>query len=104
MRIAELMKWDQATKGIFRAGWLLDPKLEEISPNLVYLRTVPQKNGARLFRSRTVQADIDWALSLSPIRRRLYKEGAYRPSSHGYIWPREAFFAWADRRKQDAGS
>ena len=103
MRIAELLKWDQATKGIYRGGWLLDPKLEEISPNLAFLRTVPQKNGARLFRSRTVQADIDWALSRSSIRRRLYKEGAYRPSAHAYIWPREAVLAWADRRKRDDG-
>jgi hypothetical protein len=102
MRIAELLDWDPATKGIYRAGWLLDPALEKVSPNLVFLRRGPQENGARFFRSRTVQADIDWALSRSSLRQRLYKDGSYRPSSHAYIWPKEAVIAWAKRpRKSD---
>lgn len=100
MRIAELMKSDPALKGIYRASWFLDPSLEEVSPNLAFLRTVPEQNGARLFRSVTVRADINWALSLSSERRKLYKEGKYRPTSYAYIWPRMTLLEWAERQNE----
>ncbi len=100
MRIAELMKRDPRIRGVYRGSWFLDPHLEKVSPNLAFLRTVPQWNGARLFRSVTVKADIKWALSMSSVRRRLYKEGKYRPNSYAYIWPRKALLEWAERQKE----
>lgn len=100
MRIAGLMKRDPSIRGLYRGSWFLDPNLEKVSPNLAFLRTEPQWNGARLFRSVTVKADIKWALSMSSVRRRLYEEGKYRPTSYAYIWPRKALLEWTERQKE----
>ena len=94
-RIAELMKRDPSIRGVIREGWFLDPNLEKISPNLAFVRKIPQENGARLFPRVTTNNNIRVALSMSSIRRRLYKEGKYQPTAYSYIWPREALFEWA---------
>ena len=96
VRIAELMKRDPSIRGVIRASWFLDPNLEKASPNLAFLRKIPQENGARLFRNVTTNNEIKVALSMSSIRRSLYKEGKYQPTSYRYIWPREALIKWAD--------
>jgi len=82
IRIAELMKRDPSIRGVIRGSWFLDPNLEEVSPNLAFLRKTPQENGARLFRNVTTNNVIKNALSMSAIRRRLYKEGKYQPTSY----------------------
>jgi hypothetical protein len=95
IRIAELVKGAPGIRGIIRASWLLDPNLERISPNLIFLRKVPQENGAMLFRRVTTNWDINLALSMSSARRKLYKEGKYQPASYAYIWPRKELLEWA---------
>jgi hypothetical protein len=97
-RIAELMKRDPGIRGVIREGWLLDPNLEKISPNLAFLRKVPQENGARLFPCVTTSNNIRGALSMSSIRRRLYNEGKYQPTAYSYIWPRGALIEWSKGR------
>ena len=96
-RIAELMKRDPSIRGVIREGWLLDPKIEKISPNLAFLRKVPQENGAMLFPRVTTSNNIRSALSMSSIRRRLYNEGKYQPAAYSYIWPRKALIEWSNR-------
>jgi hypothetical protein len=100
IRIAELMKRDPSMRGAIRTSWFLDPNLEKVSPNLAFLRTVPQENGARLFPSLTTDIHIKYALSMSSIRRRMYEEGKYRPTSFTYIWPRKALIEWAERHEK----
>ena len=95
IRIAELMKRDASVRGVIREGWLLDPKLEKISPNLAFLRKIPQENGAGLFPRVTTNNNIRVALSMSSVRRRLYNEGKYQPTAYFYIWPRKALIEWA---------
>jgi hypothetical protein len=95
LRMAELMKRWPSVRGIYRRSWFLDPRLDTISPELSYLRTVPQENGARLFVIDKTQADIDNALRLSIPRRRMYARGEYRPQGFAYIWPRRAVLEWA---------
>jgi hypothetical protein len=97
LRIAELMKRNPRIRGIYRRSWLLDPKLEEISPNLAYLRQTPQQNGAKLFRCSSTERDIKQSLAISPIRRKLYAEGKYLPTVYAYIWPRRDVLEWANR-------
>jgi len=94
-RIAELMKRDPSIRGVIREGWLLDPNLEKISPNLAFLRKIPLENGARLFPRVTTNNNVRVALSMSSIRRRLYEEGKYQPTCYSYIWPRKALIEWA---------
>ena len=92
--IGELMKCYPKIKGIFRKSWFLDPDLENVNPEIAYLREIPQHNGAILFEAGTAKSDIRTALSLSPYRRKLYKEGKYLPTVYGYIWPRNEFLGW----------
>lgn len=92
--IGELMKYQRKIKGIFRRSWFLDPNLEQVTPELDYLRTIPQNNGAILFQSGTTHHEITESLAFSPHRRKLYKEGKYIPAAYAYIWPRKEFLEW----------
>lgn len=100
LRIAELMKRSPSIRGIIRKGWLLDPNLEKVSPNLAFLRTIPEENGARLFRSITTKQNVIDALSMSSIRRRIYDEGKYEPAAYSYVWPKKLLFEWAEKYKE----
>ena len=95
--IGELMKYYPKIKGIFRKSWFLDPNLENISPELTYLREIPQHNGAILFEVSTTHQDIVDSLAFSPNRRKLHEEGKFSPTVHGYIWPRKEFLGWFSR-------
>ncbi|MHC4213504.1 MAG: hypothetical protein ACYSWP_09055 [Planctomycetota bacterium] len=99
LRMAELMKRNPRVKGIYRRSWFLDPAVENISPQLAYIREVPRKNGARFFKTKTRQIDIEYAIAMSSKRRQLYKKGQYLPEGYVYIWPRKAFLDWASRNK-----
>ena len=92
--IGKLMKYNTRIKGIFRRSWFLDPNLENVSPEMTYLRKIPQHNGGILFKSGTTNQDIKDALAFSSYRRNLYKEGKYLPIVYGYIWPKKEFLEW----------
>jgi len=98
-RIAELMKLNPEIKGFYRRSWFLDPKLEDISPWLGYLRKVPLQNGVKLFAAGSTKKDIGFALAASRTRRRLYKEDKYLPTAYAYIWPRKEFLLFAAKEK-----
>ena len=92
--IGELMNCYPGIKGIFRKSWFLDPNLEDVSPEITYLREIPQHNGAVLFEAGTTRQDVRDALAFSPYRRKLYEEGKFLPTVYGYIWPRKEFLEW----------
>jgi hypothetical protein len=97
LRIAKLMRRNPRIKGFYRRSWFLDPKLDDISPNLGYLRQIPLQNGAKMFSGGSKKSDIDNSLAMSPLRRKLYKQGKYLPTGYAYIWPRKDFLEWADK-------
>ncbi len=99
LKMAELMKLNPRIRGLYRRSWFLDPKLEDISPKLGYLRKVPLQNGARLFAAGSTKKDIKYALAVSPKRRRLYAEGRYLPTGYAYIWPRKEFLLFGTKDK-----
>jgi hypothetical protein len=98
LNISELLKIHSDVCGIYRTSWFLDPNLEDISPHLSFLWKVPQQNGARLFCTRNPAAATKKAIRMSPIRKRLYEKGEYRPMYYAYVWPREKFLNWADEQ------
>jgi len=100
LRIADLMRADLRIKGIYRSAWFLDPQLENISPHLSYLRIIPEQNGAKVYRIRTRQSDIDNAIALSPLRRKLYGEGKYKPVCYAMFWPRAELLFWARKQRK----
>jgi hypothetical protein len=74
----------------------LDPNLKEISPGLRFLWEVPQQNGAELFCTGGSDQIIKKAIAMSPLRKRLYEEGEYKPMTYAYVWPRKEVLQWAE--------
>jgi hypothetical protein len=93
--IAALLATNPHVRGLYACGWLYDPLLSQISPELSYLRETPERNGAHVFRIGSSRFAAENATAWSPKRRRLYDEGKYLPADFGLIWPRRELLAWA---------
>lgn len=102
-RLADLLAANPRMKGWLSASWFLDPRLEDISPRLAHLRRVPTENGGALLYVCDDPEGKSGALSRSPTRRRLFKEGKYRPAIYMRVWPRRAAIAWSRRRSAPPG-
>lgn len=96
-RIAEMMELHPNIKGVYRRSWFLDPKLDDISPELSYLREVPEQNGAKVFYAGSKERDIKYATSMSMLRKKLYAQGKYLPTGYAYVWPRKEFLEWVKK-------
>ena len=94
-RIASLLRRHTEVLGMVGNSWFFDPRLEDVSPHLVYLRQRPMEGGAVLLRGGASELDIMWATVNSPNRRQLYEAGRYIPVSYTLIWPREHLLRWA---------
>ncbi|OGA99263.1 MAG: hypothetical protein A3E25_16790 [Burkholderiales bacterium RIFCSPHIGHO2_12_FULL_69_20] len=81
-------------KGMFGGSWFYDPVIQQISPRLSYLSSVPRQGGARFLRVATEGDFVQDAIATSPSRRKLYDEGRYRPISYMMIWGRSAQTSW----------
>lgn len=91
-RIAEMLRLNPSCKGMWGASWFYDPALDDVSPNLSYLRE-PLNAGAQLFYSHP---DLHGgALARSKTRQALHAEGKYDPRAFALIWPREQMLRWA---------
>lgn len=102
-RVAELLELNPAMKGLMRSSWYFDPELAEISPRLLYLRVMPQENGAELFYWGSSSDDEDNATAKSATRRRLVEEGKYVPTCYYLMWLRQDILQWAKARRQALG-
>ena len=78
-------------------------ELAEISPRLLYLRVMPQENGAELFYWGPSSDDEDNATAKSATRRRLVKEGKYVPTCYYLVWLRQDILKWAKARREVLG-
>jgi hypothetical protein len=81
--------------GMFGASWFYDPALDEVSPKLSYLRTVPEKNGAFVIFINEGDDARENALQKSTSRRKLYDDGLYTPRHYMLIWPKKSQVKWA---------
>jgi hypothetical protein len=68
-RLAELLEQNRERKGWFSSSWLVDPALEQVSPHLSYLRTVPENNGGAIFYVEDDPTGKTGALATSRARR-----------------------------------
>lgn len=103
IRIADMLKENPNVKGVFGSSWFFDPHLKDISPRLVYLRTMPEHNGAKVFRVGSSDSDIKSATVKSNTRKSLYEEGKYTPTCYILIWPRKELINWAERKRNSYG-
>lgn len=95
LRLAGMLRLNPQARGMYGGSWFYDPVLETVSPRLVYLRKVPQDNGAHVFYVRPDTSGD--ALAKSESRRQLHEQGRYNPAAYAVIWPRDALLAWAER-------
>lgn len=103
-RIAELLEMNPRIKGIAGSSWFYDPKLQEISPHLAYIRKVPQAYGAHIFEIEATEQTKRLATANSPLRMKLFLEGKYKPSQYILIWPRGGILRWARENREDPGN
>jgi hypothetical protein len=95
LRVGELLKLNPGVKGVFGIGWMNDPQLEKISPELWQGVEYALNNGARLFNLSSSESAIRGATYVSLKRKQLYEEGKYMPTSYLLVWSRKKLLAWA---------
>ena len=100
LRIAELMRLDAVSRGVFASSWWYDPKVIELVPRLSFLQSVPRSHGAGIFALASNASTTRDALASSPERKRLYDAGVYKPRPYLMIWGREDFLRWAEKQGQ----
>lgn len=98
-RVAECLRMNHHIKGVMSAGWLLDPKLADVSPHLSYLREGCMASGAALFRFVNDPEVEQMATANSPHRRRLHEAGKYVPETYMVVWPRTSLIEWSNGKR-----
>jgi hypothetical protein len=98
-RIGALLELNPSILGVFGASWWFDPRLEEVSPRLAFLRTLPESHGARVFRQGADDLSTQDALANSRQREELYRQGLYKPENCLLVWGRDDLIAWAKAQK-----
>jgi hypothetical protein len=104
LRVADLLRARQNVRGLVGTCWFHDPELLTISPRLFYLSKTLEERGAFLMRHRSTAFDIEMATKACPVRRRLYKEKKYFPTSYSMVWRRDELLAWADTQNREIDS
>lgn len=97
LRIADLLRVNPQMKGLVSPSWWYDPAAISISPELGFLRRVPEENGARFFHIGSNSKIVSLALGLSKERKELHAAGAYLPTQYLMVWPRKELLGWSDR-------
>lgn len=101
LRVADLLEMDAQIKGLFGSSWWYDPRVEEITPNLGFLRHRPLENGARIFRMGSDRAAIGNATGHSRRRKEQYEKGEYIPTNYLMVWARDDLIRWAKQARAD---
>lgn len=96
-RIADLLRLNSDIEGMFGSSWWFDPKLEDIAPELLFLRRTPVENGAKIFRLGPDTGALRDAVQFSNKRKKLYESRKYIPSRYMLVWARADILHWADR-------
>jgi hypothetical protein len=99
LRIVQMLELNPKIKGVFCNGWLCDPQLKDISPELMYVQEVPLKHGASSFLIGEDKSGN--AIFESGPRLKLQDSGKYTPQNYLLIWPCSAFLKWANHYKTD---
>lgn len=99
--IAKLLRLNPEIKGLIGGSWFYDPQLDEVSPNLSHLRTVPEAYGGKVYRIGTSEQDIRLAAANSPQRTKLIMDGKYKPTHYVIIWPRKGIIEWAEEYERE---
>ena len=94
--IAEILKLNPQLKGTYGICWFYDPKIEEISPRLAYIREMGREFGGKYFYMGSNEHCIADATFKSSTRSRLFQSGEYLPTNYLLIVPRRKLIQAAD--------
>ncbi|MBD3317947.1 MAG: hypothetical protein GF344_19355 [Chitinivibrionales bacterium] len=97
-RIVELLELNTHLQGHIGASWWYDPALESLSPEIAFLRKVPEQHGAALFRVGENDAATKDAVRLAPKRSKARREGWYNPTVYLSAWARQDMIRWMKKR------
>jgi hypothetical protein len=99
-RAARAVEMQPAIRGLLVAGsWLFCESTAQVTPRLAWLRQTPQSAGALIVDLGPALADSGF-LTGSEERRKLYEQGAYRPSLACVLWPRKPLIDWANQHPE----
>lgn len=98
-RAARSVEKQPAVRGLITASWLYCESTARVTPHLAWLRRTPQSAGALLVELGPAPADSGF-LTGSEERRKLYEQGAYRPSFTCVVWPRKSLIDWANQHPE----
>lgn len=100
VRVADMMAANSTIQGIAVPSWWYDPQLGRISPEMAFLRAVPESGGARFMplEGHNPYLLTD-SLAHSPVRKAAFEAGRYKPQSIMMVWPRREIIAWANRER-----
>jgi len=93
--IADMLEGAPQVRGMFGSSWFYDPRMEEVSPRLAYMRRRVVENGGCSLRVGSFEGSIADALAKSETRRRLYRQGRYLPTHYLLAWARKDLLRWA---------
>ena len=94
-RLAGVLERRPDIAGVYAAGWLSDPALEHVSPELAFARRTAEESRGRNLRLGPSAIQTACAIARSPARRALVESGAYRPLCYAVFWSRRDLIAWA---------
>jgi hypothetical protein len=92
--VGEMLVLNPHIKGITGASWFFDPQIRTISPHLLYLRELIEKNGGRFLFNKTDPHVTELAISKSNTRRVMYVSKKYTPVSYFMVWLRSDILRW----------
>lgn len=84
-------------KGLMGASWFFDPKLQEISPELNFVRSIALRWGAVIVRLGPDGDPHSGALTMSKQRQELFERGSYVPEIYAMIVSKHDVLAHASR-------
>lgn len=91
--LAESLERRADLRGLAAASWLRSPDTHRVSPRLAAVNAPVLENGGFVTTVGAAPEDCG-VFEYSERRRRLYREGKFRPTVGLVLWPREAALRW----------
>jgi hypothetical protein len=81
-------------RGLATESWLHSPETFRVSPHLAWLNRPFEEHGGIVIVLGAA-SESSGVFTGSAVRRRLYDEGQFHPTTALVIWPRAAMLRWA---------
>jgi hypothetical protein len=93
-RIAQSLALHPEVRGLATESWLHSPETFRVSPHLAWLNRPFEEHGGIVIVLGAA-SESSGVFTGSAVRKRLYDEGQFHPTTALVIWPRAAMLRWA---------